>query len=217
MKINFNTGDGVKIVGNWLCPAGAAYAALLLHMMPAVKESYAPLQKALEASGVASFAIDLRGHGESTQDARGEILDYKNFTDAQHQASRLDVDAAFNFLKSKEFDENKIALVGASIGANLAIDAMARYKEIKRAVALSPGLDYRGVKTDSAIKNLNSGQKIWLIAGQNDEYSAQSVAALHKIKEISSQLTVFPGPDHGTNLFSSQKTLVADIVKFICP
>ena len=112
-------------------------------MMPEVRRSWIPLSTELNKVGVATLAIDLRGHGESVeiQKVGGAKLklDYEKFSDAEHQASRLDVDAAMNFLKSKGFLEENIVLAGASIGANLTLDAMYRYHKISRGVLLSPG------------------------------------------------------------------------------
>ena len=170
-KITFSTLAGVFIKGDWQIPKGAKTCALLLHMMPATKESFEPLSEKLFESGIASLAIDLRGHGErlakkSGDEKSGKLieLNYKEFSDEQHQAGRLDVDAALNFIKEKGFDEDKIVMVGASIGANLTLDAMSRYSRIARGVLLSPGLDYRGVKTEAAAKVLEQGQKVWAVA-----------------------------------------------------
>ena len=155
-------------------------------MMPETRSSWTSLSAELNKDGLATLAIDLRGHGESTrqsavnsqQSETENKMDYKKFSDQEHQASRLDVDAAMNFLKSKGFAEKNILVAGASIGANLGVDAMYRYKEISRGVLLSPGLDYRGVKTESAMKGLEAAQKVWIIAAENDEYSADSTNAL---------------------------------------
>ena len=213
-KITFLTVDGVLITGNWQIPKGAKSCALLLHMMPSTRESFAPLSEKLFEAGIATLAIDLRGHGESLA-MKDMELNYKEFSDEQHQTSRLDVDAALNFIKEKGFNEDKIVMVGASIGANLTLDAMSRYSRIARGVLLSPGLDYRGVKTEAAARALEQGQKVWTVAAVEDAYSAQTSEALAKIKSENISVKIFSGADHGTNLFKSQSGLVSDIVKFL--
>lgn len=213
--------DGVTIIGDFIQPNGAKKTALLLHMMPETRSSWTPLSVELNKAGIATLAIDLRGHGESVERQKvggaKSKLDYKKFSDAEHQASRLDVDAAMNFLKSKGFLEENILVAGASIGANLSVDAMYRYHKISRGVLLSPGLDYRGVKTESAIKGLEAAQKVWVIAAGNDEYSADSTKILAGLRPDISKATIFNGSDHGTNLFKSQKALIQEIVKFFNP
>lgn len=213
-RVTFQTADSVSIAGNWSAPANAKNAVLLLHMMPATRVSFSPLTAELNTAGFATLAIDLRGHGESTEQ-NGKKLDYKNFTDTDHHASKLDVDAAMNFLKGKGFAEGHISFVGASIGANLSLDALYRYSDTRKAVLLSPGLDYRGVKTDAVMKGMNQNQKVWLIAAKEDTYSADSVKTLYTFNASTAKLTVFDGPEHGTNLFQTQKNLIADIVKFL--
>lgn len=218
-KISFQTSDSVTIYGDWALPSGAAAAVLLLHMMPATRISWLPLSRELNEAGFATLAIDLRGHGESVTRDQGsgmrDQLDYKNFTDKEHQASRLDVDAAVNFLKQKGFAENSILFVGASIGANLALDALTRYSSATHAILLSPGLDYRGVKTDSAMRGLGTNQKVWIVAAESDTYSADSTRELEKLRPNETKITVFPGLEHGTNLFSAQPNLIPKIVQFL--
>jgi alpha-beta hydrolase superfamily lysophospholipase len=213
-RITFETSDRVAIVGDWSLPNAAKRAVLLLHMMPATRVSWLPLSRALNEAGFATLAIDLRGHGESV--AQGDKkLNYQNFSDAQHQASRLDVDAAVNFLKSKGFGEENISFVGASIGANLSLDALYRYKGATRAVLLSPGLDYRGVKTDSAMRQLGALQKVWIVAAEGDSYSAESALALQKLQKEIATVTIFHGSAHGTNLFEPEPTLIPQMVQFL--
>lgn len=212
-QVTFVTSDGVTIYADYLGAPNAKKVALLLHMMPATRVSFRDLQSALEKAGISSLAIDLRGHGQSTKDSAG-TLNYQNFKDADHQKSRFDVDEALKFLNRKGFQNNYISLVGASIGANLSLDALATYPDLFAAVLLSPGLNYRGVKTDTIISKLESGQKIWLVATEGDTYSADSVRTLQKLSP-SSKLTILEGNEHGTNMFAPNPTLLSDIVKFL--
>lgn len=211
-RVILQTSDQITPVGDWSAPKDVKKAVLLLHMMPATRHSWEPLVKALNKAGFATLAIDLRGHGESTQNGQ---LDYQKFSDAQHQASRLDVDAAMNFIKSKGFTEENIAFVGASIGANLSLDALRRYSNVPLAVLLSPGLNYRGVTTEPAMKELEPTQKIWLMAAESDTQSAEAIVTLQQMKPQTATLTMYGGANHGTNLFGSEAMLIPDIVKFL--
>lgn len=213
-RIAFETSDQVTIVGDWSGPQSAEKAVLLLHMMPATRVSWLPLSRALNEAGFATLAIDLRGHGEST-DQNGKKLNYQNFSDAEHQASRLDIDAALNFLKNKGFHENMISVVGASIGANLTLDSMQRYSGILKGVLLSPGLDYRGVRTEPALHGLAPDQKIWIVAAKGDSYSAESTEALGKARPDLAKITIYEGSEHGTNLFTPQPELIPKVLEFL--
>lgn len=215
MRVSFETSDQVTIVGDWSATVEAKRAVLLLHMMPALRVSWLPLSRALNEAGFSTLAIDFRGHGESTQAQGDKKLNYQNFSDSEHQASRLDVDAAVNFLKSKGFSEENISFAGASIGANLSLDALYRYKGSTRAVLLSPGLDYRGVKTEALMKGLGALQKVWIVAAEGDTYSAESAVTLQKLQKENSTVTIFNGSAHGTNLFEPELSLIPKMVQFL--
>lgn len=103
----------------------------------------------------AVLSIDLRGHGESTTSQNGNtILSFQSFTPDDFNKMIMDVKAAKQFLVTqKNINPNNVAIVGASIGANVALNyAAASDPSIKVVVLLSPGLDYKGVTTSDAIK-----------------------------------------------------------------
>jgi alpha-beta hydrolase superfamily lysophospholipase len=70
-KISFVTKDGVTIVANYYPNKSAKFAGILVHMRPKTKESFDNLAKFLQNQGYALLAIDLRGHGESTESVKG--------------------------------------------------------------------------------------------------------------------------------------------------
>src|SRR5690349_13204556 len=115
--ILLTTSDSVRLTGAYYAADQLRGQALLLHMMPASKESWSAFAFALSARGIASLAVDFRGHGASEGGPEG----YKGFSDDEHQAKRLDVEAGLAWLKAK--DDVPIVIAGASIGANLAIRA----------------------------------------------------------------------------------------------
>ncbi|MBI2475450.1 alpha/beta fold hydrolase [Candidatus Uhrbacteria bacterium] len=210
-RIILKTSDEINIIGTYR-NTNQEKIALLFHMMPATKESWESFAEKLSKYGYASLAIDERGHGESTMN--GE-LNYKNFSDAQQQAKRLDVEAAIAFAKEKGFEENRIVLIGASIGANLAIQALVEHKNISTAVVLSPGLDYHGVLTAPAIQNLGGNQKVILVASDDDSESFESVQVLHKKNPEQTILIERSGIGHGTQMTDHDNGLIEEILKYI--
>lgn len=230
--VKLKTTDGVTLVGEFNNPKGSTKAVLLLHMMPATRESFKTLVEALNKDKFATLAIDLRGHGESIErqvynQDKAITLNYNEFADTEHQASRLDVDSAMNYLKSNGFEEANISFVGASIGANLCLEALDRYSDSHAAVLLSPGLDYRGIKTESSLKGLSSHQRVLMLAAEEDEYSADSVKQLQVLMPPESQSSlpikgelpvrskILKGSEHGTNLFKAYPELILEIVTFL--
>src|SRR3989344_586201 len=117
-KIFLTTKDGVKIAANLYPAESPAGWVVFSHMMPAVKESWNDLAENFQSAGYESVAVDLRGHGESVSGGLTLELNYRNFSDAEHQKSILDLEAAADFLiKERKAEAGKISFVGASSGA----------------------------------------------------------------------------------------------------
>lgn len=209
-RVEYRTRDGVQIAGVWQQGTGNQ-ALLCVHMMPATKESWQSFAKEATKRGFSVLAIDLRGHGESTMG--GELL-YTAFSDAEHEASRLDIEAALDVLASKGFSKEQVALVGASIGANLALVTLGDYPTIPLAVALSPGLNYHGVIPLSSLRALPKTQRALLIASSED---AGSYQAMERFEEASIQVEIRPVHDlgHGTRMLEADPTLTGSILDWL--
>lgn len=220
-KISFRAKDGVEIVGLLDKSAGSgAPAVLLLHMMPAVKESWQEFQEELRKAGFQYLAIDLRGHGESVW-KNSERIDYKNFTDTEQQEKIYDVEAAISFLKEKGIELKNIALAGASIGANLALQYQAEHPEIKAAVLLSPGLDYRGIKAKPLAQRILPEQSVFLVGAKEDLRSSGNSCAdmaemlFNLLQSKNKKLKIVDGQEHGTDMFHTAPEIMDEIVKWL--
>jgi len=210
-RVSFVTTDGVKIIGNFFLGKNKKFV-LLLHMMPATKESWGDFAIKLNRDGYSVLAFDQRGHGESIENGQ---LNYLTFEDAAQQAKSLDLEAAFNWLKQFGATEKNTVLVGASIGANLALRFTAEHNKIKKVVALSPGLDYRGVTTEDALELFKVNQQAFLVATQEDKRSADSVTVLSDKFGDNTKELILSGQAHGTDIFKENSKLEAEILEFL--
>lgn len=213
-KVIFDTVDGVRIEGSEWVVGNDAPWALLLHMMPETKESWSTFASVLNDVGWNALAIDLRGHGGSIAGPRGE-LDYKTFIPNEHQASRLDLEAAVEWLvTARGAVRSKIALCGASIGANLALEIASRDARLPAVAALSPGLDYRGVTTEDKIVSMPAATKIWLAASDDDE---ESLACVRQLAAMRPDVTLreLRGAGHGTRMFQAVPELLATLADWL--
>ena len=211
MKVDFETSDNVSIVGNYW-PSDSDRAVILVHMMPATKESWTPFADLLSRNNFAILSFDLRGHGESVIQ-EDKKLDFKLFMDDDHKKSLLDIDAAVNFVDKKE-----IFIIGASIGANLALWYQSLHPEIKKIVLLSPGINYRGIDSLKIAKNISDKQQVFIASGDFDGSSpftntimSQSIASLlpHVYhKKINSSA-------HGSNLLIENIQLMQEIIDWL--
>ncbi len=150
-EVTLKTTDGVKISATLHYPARKrskkSPAVILIHQGGSDRTEWDPYVNTLLDSGYITCAYDVRGHGKSDKVASISAL----FNDPEQAPN--DLKAVLHHLRSLEsVDGDRVAVVGASIGANLACVAAgdARYG-IKTAVAIS-------AKT-SAVHNLAGDAK----------------------------------------------------------
>lgn len=188
-------------------------SVLLLHAMPAVKESWMDLAGRLATIGLNVLAIDLRGHGKSGGG------DYHNFDNQQHQNYYLDAQAGVEYLQ-KTFPHTEIYLGGASIGANIAIKYMAEHPDVPKGFALSAGLDYYGVKAIEDVTKLDPAQKLLLVGSRDDmrggsrdcgDMAEQLFDAAEGVKEK----IIYDTEGHGTDMFKVHPELIDEVVDFL--
>ncbi|MDD5437803.1 MAG: alpha/beta fold hydrolase [Patescibacteria group bacterium] len=208
-RVSFQTFDGVKIVAEWYPVPTTVGVAVLLHMMPMDRRSWAPLQQVLAKYGIASLALDLRGHGESLETETGQKLDYKNFDDIQHQQCLNDVQSALDWLVNKNYPLDRIMTVGASFGANLALFMLEQEPRLCGAVLLSPG-DYRGMDAVEEASYVKPSHCLWAAASEGDDPEAFEAAG--KIVEQAAAdrkaFVPYKNAGHGIHLFTSDPKLM---------
>lgn len=202
-KVKLLTSDGVEIIGDFYpTKNNDDPAVILLHMMPANRSSWQNFATELQKEEFQSLAIDLRGHGES--------IKQKN-----KQASILDVEAAVKFFQNHGLKLEHIFLIGASIGANLALQFEAEHPEIKSVILLSPGLNYRGIETEPLVKKLKNNQAIFIVASEEDNYSADSSRRLFEITPAKKELKILKDAGHGTTMLEKEKSLTKELINWI--
>lgn len=215
---NEQSPNQVQIIGNYW-KGSESKAIILLHMMPATKESWNTFAEKINQAGFSVLAIDLRGHGESVEVKSEKLkiksLNYKDFNDKEHQESILDIDGAFKWLIEQGIAKKNIVIGGASIGANLSLQFMTQHPEVEKGLLLSPGLDYRGIQITPLIKQLQNGQKVFLVAAEDDAHSAQAIKELSKIEIIKVETKVYPTGGHGTTLFQTHPNLIDELINWL--
>ncbi|MEM5777602.1 MAG: alpha/beta fold hydrolase [Candidatus Aenigmatarchaeota archaeon] len=199
VKVSFKTDDGFVIYGNLYEPENAnGKALILIHMLRTDKSYWQSFAEKLKQNGYTVLAIDLRGHGESVFKNNKKIT-WQEFNENDFRNMVLDVKAAKLFLIEKGIDEKKIGLIGASIGANTALNYAVTDEEIRFVVLLSPGLNYKGVSTEEAIKVYD--RPIFIASSKEDEPSASSSQKLYELASGQKTLKMYENAGHGTWMF----------------
>jgi len=216
-SVTLTTSDGVTISGYFVkgaAPKGPA--VVLLHMLGRSKDDWAPIiEKHLApATGFSYLAIDLRGHGESIHQG-DKILKYGDFNSGDFNNMTKDVEAAVKWLKGQaSVDPAQIAIVGASIGANVALNYAASDTSVKCVALISPALSYKGVETRKALSTYGD-RPLFLAAARENEPAGPSVIALSKASTAKKKVAlIFDGNLHGTHMFGSYP-LDAPLAEFL--
>jgi alpha-beta hydrolase superfamily lysophospholipase len=216
-RIECLSDDGVKVVGAWVTAPTTIGAVVLLHMYPATKESWAAFQPVLARRGIASLAIDLRGHGESVATTGGASLDYRSFSDEETRSSINDVRAAYDWIRDRGIDEDRIAAAGASIGANLALKFLSEEPHVPAAILLSPGLNYHGIDVMEFVDYVAPHQSVRIIASRGDDDDSVSASA-EIVKQLFSEEKEFirlENAGHGTKMFDSDAALMGQMADWL--
>lgn len=212
-QIGLKASDGKKLAANFFEAPEPKGGVVFLHMMPATKSSYTDLAQQFQKLGWEGIAVDFRGHGASEGGPEG----YLEFSDEQHQEKYLDVDAAVDYLKKQGIDERSMSIVGASIGANLALKYLAQNEKINIAVLLSPGLNYRGVTTKDLVTKLDKNKRVLFVGSEDDNYSKEYIDELYGLipEGAIKQKQIYKDAGHGTTMLERKADCAETIINFI--
>jgi dienelactone hydrolase len=184
--------------------SGPLPGVVLLHMLGSDRQVWDDngIANTLVENGYAVLAVDMRGHGET-----GNSIDW--------QLAPEDLQRAWEHFTSLDtVDPQRTAIVGASIGANLALLTSAEQPAIRTVILLSPGLDYRGVATEGPLE-MYGARPILIVASEEDTYAADSSRTMAGLAEGESRLEMYNGAGHGTRMFSAQPELSGLILTWL--
>lgn len=205
-RIEAETPDGITLVGELYLPRGGEKPPLLvlLHMLSRQRGDWRGLIPKLLGRGYAVLAMDLRGHGESTQ-KDGQRVRWREFSRKEYAKMPDDFGLMLEALAPYKGRVNvkQVGVIGASIGGNIALVAAVEHPEIKALILLSPGLDYRGIKTEGAIRRYGN-RPICILVSEEDAYSASSSRVLFALARGPKELKIFKGSAHGTRIFTAE-------------
>jgi pimeloyl-ACP methyl ester carboxylesterase len=213
--VSFVTEDGVHIVGTLQPAAHAdAPAVVLVHQLGSDRSEWAPLLERLQAQpSLTTLAIDLRGHGASTEGPSG-ALEWHAFDTDAWTATRLDVRAAVAFLRSADsgVSPSRFGAIGSSIGSSAVVAAAAEEPALSAIVALSPGRAYHGF--DAITPAIGLGDRaILAIVSREETDGVDTAQAFGRIGH--NPAVVVDGSAHGVALFTLDPTTLDRVDAFL--
>ena len=215
--IDFEAEDGVALAGVlWPARYEGAPVIVLMHMYGENKEGWEGVARALQDwHGEAShgsylalaagegpsynvFTFDFRGHGASG----GSREDVGILRDAE---------AAINYVTELpgHVDSARVVMIGASIGADAAIDVCSGladgvHDNCLGAMPISPG-GYLGIPFPDAV--IAMGEKpIYCMASEGDTQSADACSEGAEAAVGPYSQTIYPGSAHGMDIFLDGET-----------
>lgn len=201
--IALRASDGTALSAVWHASARPAPAVLLVHMLTRSHADWDLTAQALNVSGFGVLALDLRGHGasEGASSALGSM--------------QLDVQAALDWLKTRQdVLTDRLGIIGASLGASLAVLAAAADPAVRSIALLSPASEYRGLRCEAAMRRFaeRSGA-VMLVASTGDPYALRSARHFETMGAGPRDLRVIDGTNaHGTTLLNARPDLVSSLV-----
>jgi dienelactone hydrolase len=203
--VTFQSLDGVTIAALLSETASRpAPGVVLVHMRGRTKADWNEFAQLLEEAGIAALAIDLRGHGASGGSA-ANLLDMTQ-----------DVRAAVRWLSGRPgVRPDAIGVVGASLGANLALIAAAEQPLVRVVAAVSPSLDYRGVRVGPELMRKLGDKPVWLGASAEDPFAARTLHELTVDGAGRREQFQTPTVAHGTNLLEADKPFARGLVDWL--
>ena len=215
--VNFRTKDNVKIVGDFYpaqggpASGGDGKSALLLHILPGDRSDLSEFAEFLWQNGYNVLNIDGRGYGDSEAWPE-EMGSWQEFVQADYDKMIYDAEAAAQWLENK-ISGTKLALIGGSISANVAMIFGAKHQP-KIIVALSPGINYHGIKTEIAARNYRQG--LLLAASYDDAYAFESAERLFEISTAKNKEFIkYEQAGHATRMLNAEPELKRRILDFL--
>jgi pimeloyl-ACP methyl ester carboxylesterase len=184
--------DGLIVKGSFYPTTSGekSPAVLLLHQNEGGRTEWLPLIPELTAKGYNVLAIDQRGFGLT----RGK----RNYGLLESDATTV-----LAWLREQSStDPDRVAVIGSSVGANVALGVCAADDRCRVVIALSPGTNFFGIDSSSAVKAMNK-KAVMLIAGQMDSASANAVRFLLPVvpQDTSVMARLYAGvANHGKDL-----------------
>jgi len=192
--VKLETADGTKVHALADTVKDAKKGVVLVHMAGRSAKDWSYLSEKLSRAGQSVVAPDLRGHGGNIPEG-----DDPDVPDEDWAKMVQEVQASVQYLRDRGVED--VSCAGASIGANLCLLAAAADPQIVNLVLLSPGLNYKGVKTVAAIEAYGE-RPVLLVASEDDNFAFRSATVLEAKATGQRKYQILQNAGHGTKMLN---------------
>jgi dienelactone hydrolase len=212
--MSLTTPDGFVLKGTLAIPAqaGPRPVVLLAHAFGTDSSGWKVLLDDLAARGIATLALDLRGHGKSTKKGEATLAVTEDFkaSSAAVGFDRIPADlaqAAAWVRRQPRIDGHRLGLAGASLGAYAALVASASIRPVA-VLALSPAGgwgDEPALRLARAVETAKAA--VFVMAAEGDPEALKNANAIKGIFGVYARLA--PGKEHGFDYLPAHEGTMA--------
>lgn len=218
--------SSVELVGYLYLPNEATYPdpplVILLHEKSYSHVVWNDFCQELASKGFASFAMDLRGHGLSIFDLKkGRNRTANTFYVDELLKSPGDVRQLVDVLIQKhggKFDSEKLALIGAALGANTGLMFAVDEPRVRYLAMISPGLELDGLCVAPALREYGS-RPLHIATAKKDIYSAESCYLISDLSSRVLSIDIYDTYLHGSKLLNGvtelRNRLFSDLERYL--
>ena len=198
--MKLKTDDGVSLAATSY--GNGAKGVLLIHGQDRSRKDWDNFGEKLSLNGFNVLTVDLRGHGASG----GELSD---------EAWPLMVkDVAAGVAWLHDSGAAHITIIGAELGANLALNGAAGNDNVNNVVMLSPGLNINGVKVSAALGGYGE-RPLLLIADSDDATSARAAGLIADKVVGKKKLELLAGAGSGVKMLNTDASVEGMLVGWL--
>ncbi len=221
-EISYTTADKVKIYGSWIVPQSTGEKSpkfpvvILLHDYGFDRRDWGIFIPDLVQQGYNVLAIDMRGHGKSTEGGRRLSGKYSpSVASYLLESGCLDVQAALEWIKRrKETTPKNVSLIGVGLGADVAYSCAGKFKkEIRKSVVISPSLS---AVSDGDFTG-DTPQAILFCASAGDANGSSMIAAqsLANFTDDPKKVVIYDSMAHGLAIFYRHPEVKQEILAWL--
>lgn len=182
-----------------------APTVVVCHDWAGSSDNWTDIAGSLIKLGFGVVLYDLDGHGP-------EGTPWYLLANWQIERMSGDLKMAVDFA-AKNSGEN-VYIIGAGLGANIAMNVASADERVKKLVAVSPGLNYRGVKLNKDMTDSLAG-RLMLLASQEDAYSVRTVNLFTSNSEKPAEVKFYSNSGRGVWIFKRQPESLASVARWL--
>lgn len=222
-EVSYLTDDKMTIAGSWVMPAlrentvPPARAVILVHDYGFDRRDWSIIIPDLAQRGYAVLAIDLRGHGKSTEGGMrlSQATTASAGTTSTLETGYKDIQGALQWVQSqKQIRRDQISLMGVGLGADLTYFCARKFsKQLRSAIVISPSI--QAIADGSFMEHRARGVLFCVSSGDANGSSMIAAETMANFSDQPKRVVIYQSNAHGLALFYKHPELLPEILAWL--